>query len=129
MKLLLDSHALIWSGDDPAKVPATAMAAMQDPANELLVSVVSVWEMAIKFTKGNLPLSMPYRRWMDKAIADLELSIIPITLDHAERLVGLPFHHRDPFDRLLAAQALVETIPLVSGDAIFDAYGVPRIWT
>ena len=66
---------------------------------------------------GKLPLSLPYRPWMDKAVADLGLAVLPITLDHAERQVGLPFHHRDPFDRLIAAQALVEGIPLVSGDA------------
>jgi PIN domain nuclease of toxin-antitoxin system len=119
---------LIWSADDPAKVPVTAMTAMQNPANELLVSVVSAWEIAIKVGNGKLPLSLPYRTWIDKAIADLGLKMLSITLDHAERQVGLPFHHRDPFDRLLAAQALVESLMLVGRDAIFEAYGVTRIW-
>lgn len=64
---------------------------------------------------------------MDRAMADLALIVLPITLDHAERQAGLPFHHRDPFDRLLAAQALVEGIPLVGADAIFDQYGVNRM--
>ena len=68
MRLLLDSHTLIWSADAPAKLPATAMSMMQDPTNERLLSVGSIWEIAIKVGKGKLPLSLPYRAWMDKAI-------------------------------------------------------------
>jgi PIN domain nuclease of toxin-antitoxin system len=128
MKVLLDSHTLIWAVDDPAKITTTAMAALQNPGSELLVSAASVWEIAIKVGNGKLPLSLSYRAWMDKALADLSLSVLAVTLDHTERLVGLPFHHRDPFDRLVAVQALVEVIPLVSADPIFDAYGVNRIW-
>lgn len=129
MKVLLDSHSMIWALDNPTKLTPSATAALQDLRNQLLVSAASIWEIAIKFGKGRLPLSLPYRAWMDKAVADLGLTVLPITLDYAERQAGLPFHHRDPFDRLLAAQALVENCPLVSGDAIFDAYGVRRIWT
>lgn len=128
MRLLLDSHTLIWAVDDPSKVTLTVMVLLQNAANELLLSTATIWEIAIKVAKGNLPLSLPYRPWMDKAIADLDLTILPITLDHAERQIGLPFHHRDPFDRLLAAQALIEGVPLASADPIFDAYGVNRIW-
>ena len=128
MRLLLDSHTLIWAVDDPSKVTLTVMVLLQNAANELLLSTATIWEIAIKVAKGNLPLSLPYRPWMDKAIADLDLPILPITLDHAERQIGLPFHHRDPFDRLLAAQALIEGVPLASADPIFDAYGVNRIW-
>lgn len=128
MRVLLDSHTLIWAGDDPAKVPAPAMGVMQDPANDLFISAATIWEMAIKVAIGKLPLSLPYRQWLDKAVDDQGLSILPITLDHTERQISLPFHHRDPFDRLIAAQAIVEGIPLVSADAIFDAYVVNRIW-
>jgi PIN domain nuclease of toxin-antitoxin system len=128
MRVLLDSHTLIWAGDDPSKVSAPAMGVMQDPATELFLSPATIWEMAIKVALGKLPLSLPYRRWMDKAIADQRLALLAISLDHTERLVALPFHHRDPFDRLLAAQALVEGMPLVSADPIFDAYGVARLW-
>lgn len=128
MRLLVDSHTLIWSGDDPGKIPAIAMTMMSDPANDRLVSVATVWEIAIKFGNGKLPLSMPFRPWIDKAFADLKLDLLPLTLDHAERQITLPFHHRDPFDRLIAAQSLVEGIPLVSADPIFVAYGVTRIW-
>jgi PIN domain nuclease of toxin-antitoxin system len=128
MRVLVDSHTLLWSSDDPAKVPAPAMSVLQNPANELLISAATIWEVAIKVALGRLPLSLPYRQWMDKAIADQGLIILAVTLDHTERLISLPFHHRDPFDRLLISQALSEGTPLVSGDAVFDAYGVKRIW-
>lgn len=77
---------------------------------------------------GKLTLSQPYRQWMQKAIGDLSLSILPITVDYADAQAGLPWQHRDPFDRLLVAQALVEKIAIVSSDAILDSYGVNRVW-
>lgn len=128
MRLLLDSHTLIWSADEPARITPAAMAVMSDPANDLVLSAASLWEIAIKVGLGRLPLSLPYRQWMDKAMADLGLVVLPITLDHAERQASLPLHHRDPFDRLLVAQAQVEGVPLVSADAVLDAYGITRLW-
>jgi PIN domain nuclease of toxin-antitoxin system len=128
MRLLLDSHTLIWSADEPARITPTAMSALSDSANDLLLSAATLWELAIKGGKGNLPLLISYRHWMDRAIADLDLVILPITLEHAERQAGLPWHHRDPFDRLLVAQAQVEGLPLVSADPALDAYGITRLW-
>jgi PIN domain nuclease of toxin-antitoxin system len=84
--------------------------------------------MAIRFSLGKLLLSMHYRDWMDRVIAELVLAFLPIHFDHTERMANLPWHHRDQFDRMLAAQALVEPIKLVSSDVIFDRYGVDRIW-
>lgn len=128
MDVGLDSHTLIWAIDDPAKLSPTAAQLLRDPDNVLFVSVVTIWELAIKAATTKLPLSLPYRPWMDAAIAALDLRVIPITLDHTERQTTLPFHHKDPFDRLLAAQMLVERLPLLSADVIFDAYGVNRVW-
>jgi PIN domain nuclease of toxin-antitoxin system len=128
MRHLLDAHSLIWALDNPSKLGAAAVTALRDPANPLLISAGTMWELSIKSALGKLTLSLPFRQWMDKAMADLGLTVLAITLDHAERLTGLPFHHRDPFDRLLAAQVLVEQIPLASADAVFDQYGVNRIW-
>jgi PIN domain nuclease of toxin-antitoxin system len=128
MRLLLDSHTLIWSADRPDQITSSAMTAMSDPGNELLVSAATLWEIAIKFGLGRLPLSVPYRQWMEKAMVDLGLILLPITLDHTERQALLPWHHRDPFDRLLVAQAQVEGVPLVSADATLDPYGITRIW-
>lgn len=128
MRYLLDAHTLLWSQDDTTKLSATAMAELTDPSHDRLLSIVTIWEIGIKVAVGKLPLSKPFRQWIETAIADLVLIDLPITLDHVEQQSGLPFHHRDPFDRLLAAQALVENIPLISVDTIFDAYGVTRIW-
>jgi PIN domain nuclease of toxin-antitoxin system len=126
--VLLDTHALIWAVDDPTRLSPAAVVTLQDPANELLVSAATVWEVAIKVGVGKLTLSGPYRPWMIKALTDLGAAVLPITVEYADVQAGLPFHHRDPFDRLLVAQALVETVPVVSGDAQFDAYGVTRVW-
>ena len=128
MRVLLDSHTLIWAADDPAKLSDLARAVIEDPANDRLLSAATIWEISIKVGKGRLPLSLPYRAWMDRAIADLCLTLLPITLDHAERQSRLPDHHGDPFDRLLVAQSLFEAIPIVGIDVALDPYGVVRIW-
>jgi PIN domain nuclease of toxin-antitoxin system len=128
VRLLIDTHTLIWAADDPTRLSGLATAALQDPANDLLLSAATVWELAIKIGQGRLTLSLPYRQWMEKAITDLELSILPITVEYAERQAGLPAHHKDPFDRLIIAQALVEGIAVAGADPAFDAYGVTRIW-
>lgn len=94
----------------------------------MLVSIGTIWELAIKTGLGKLGLSLPYRQWMERATADLGLAVLPITLEHADRQMALPFHHRYPFDRLSVAQCLVESISLVSADTTFDQYGVTRIW-
>jgi PIN domain nuclease of toxin-antitoxin system len=129
VRYLLDAHALLWSQDDVNRLTNVATVALSDPTHDRLVSIATVWEIGIKVAIGKLPLSKPFRAWMDTAIADLAMTVLPISLDHVERLTQLEFHHRDPFDRLLIAQALVEDIPLISSDAQFDAYGVKRIWT
>jgi PIN domain nuclease of toxin-antitoxin system len=128
VRYLLDTHTLIWAQDDPAKLGSAAARTLRDPDSELLVSIATIWELGIKIAIGKLQLSLPFRPWVEKAILDLDLIESPIRIDFVERQVGLPFHHRDPFDRLLVAQALVEGLPLVGGDAIFDTYGVTRIW-
>lgn len=86
-----------------------------------------MWEIAIKLGTAKLALSMPYRQWMNQALAGLQASLLPITVEYAERQAELPSYHRDPFDRLLVAQALLEDVPVVSADA-FEQYGVARIW-
>ena len=128
MILLLDTHTLIWSSDDPTRLSAAALAAIQDPANDQVMSAATIWELAIKVGQGKIALSLPYRQWMDKVIVDLKLTVLPVTVDYAERQSALPFFHKDPFDRLMIAQALVDGIPIVSVDMDFDPYGVTRIW-
>lgn len=128
MRLLVDAHAILWAVDDPGQLSAVAVAALKDPANSLLVGAGTIWELSIKVGLGKLRLSLPFRQWMDRAIADLNLSILPITVEHADRQATLPLHHRDPFDRLLIAQALIESVGVVSSDTQFDHYGIVRVW-
>lgn len=128
MRVLIDSHALIWAVDEPSQLSPVASAALQDPANDRLLSAATVWEIAIKVGLKKLVLVSPFRQWMNQAIGDLALLMLPITVEYADVQAGLPNHHRDPFDRLIIAQALTEGIPVVSSDPAFDAYGVNRWW-
>ncbi len=123
-RLLLDTHALLWwLTDDPA-LSQRARELVADPANEPLVSSASVWEIAIKRSLGKLvaPEDLPER------IAEEGFSWLAITAHHAWQVRDLPPHHRDPFDRLLVAQALSEGLPIVSGDDRFSDYGVEIRW-
>lgn len=87
-----------------------------------------MWEIAIKVGIEKPVLLLPYRQWIDRAVADLEMSVLPITAEYADAQIGLPKHHRDPFDRLLVAQAQVENVPIVSSDPVLERYGIARIW-
>lgn len=128
MRLLLDTHAMLWAVEKNPKLTPAAQAALVDPANDRFLSAAAYWEIAIKVSVGKLTLAEPYLQFIQRAIQDLVLAILPITTDHAALVSGLPFHHRDPFDRMLVAQALTEPMPIVSGDPSLDAYGITRLW-
>jgi PIN domain nuclease of toxin-antitoxin system len=128
MRLLLDSHALIWYVDADHLVSRAAYDAISDRSIELLLSAATIWEISIKVGLQKLTLSKPYSDWMDKAVSDLGLNILPIKVGHANALLALENIHRDPFDRLMAAQSLVESVSIVSNDRVFDRYGVKRLW-
>jgi PIN domain nuclease of toxin-antitoxin system len=104
------------------------MAAICDPANRKLVSPATPWEVAIKVSLKKLDIGGPYRGFFPQHMLRNNFEWLPITDDHLAGVVALPFHHKDPFDRLLAAQAIAEGIPLVSADPAFDPYGITRIW-
>lgn len=128
MRLLIDSHALIWYVDQHQQLSSASHAAMSDPANELLLSAGSIWEIAIKIGLGKLVLTQPYLLWMSQALTDLGITVLPVTVEYADAQASLPRHHSDPFDRLIVAQALVEKVSIVSADASIDAYGITRLW-
>jgi PIN domain nuclease of toxin-antitoxin system len=128
VKLLLDTHTFILAVDQPSLLGPHAKPALEDPANDLVLSAATIWEIAIKVGLNKLTLSPPYRQRMTQAMHDLGVGVLPITVESADVLIELPQHHRDPFDRLLVAQATVENVPLVSNDAIFDQYGIVRVW-
>jgi PIN domain nuclease of toxin-antitoxin system len=128
VRMLLDTHTVIWWVDQDHLLSPSSYAAIADRANDLLLSAATIWEIAIKVGVKKLTLSLPFRQWMTRAMNDLEVTVLPVTVEYADVQAELPRHHRDPFDRLLVAQAIVENVQLVSNDPIFDQYGVARVW-
>lgn len=128
MKLLLDTHALLWWVTDAAALSRRARAAIAAPDNECLVSAASAWELAIKVSLGRLEVEGALSRFLSEQLAVNRFRALPVELAHAVRVASLPFHHRDPFDRLLVAQALEEGAAVVSADKVLSRYGCRRIW-
>ena len=128
MRLLLDTHAFLWWVQDARELSKKARAAIADPENECRLSLVSCWEMAIKQSLGKLRLPTSIERFIPEQLASNRFHQLGIEFRHVTRVAALAFHHRDPFDRLLAAQALEEGLAVVSSDAVFRQYGVKRIW-
>ncbi len=130
MNLLLDTHTLIWFVLADPHLSAIARALVVDPNNEIMVSPGSFWEMAIKVSKGKLALNQPYGNFIDLCLNQYGFRVLPIEPAHTTLLATMAFPpgHKDPFDRLLIAQAIVAGLPILSVDAAFDAYPVRRIW-
>jgi PIN domain nuclease of toxin-antitoxin system len=128
MRLLLDSHALLWFLANHPKLSSTAKNLIADPNNTLLLSLASVWELGIKVSVGKLSLADPFDVFIQQAIGRTSAVILPIELAHTLTYPTLPLHHRDPFDRLLIAQAITEQVSVVSNDAAFDPYPISRLW-
>ena len=128
MTVLLDTHTFLWFVLNDAQLSSMARNIIEDPMNEVLVSPATYWEIAIKVSRKKLDLLVPYNDFMQRGIVGNDFEILHIDPKHTEVVTTLPFHHKDPFDRLLIAQARSEGIPLVSADALFDDYAVSRIW-
>jgi PIN domain nuclease of toxin-antitoxin system len=128
MRVLLDTHAWLWFVLGDNSHSPTARSLIEDPGNEKLISPASYWETTIKISIGKFTLPQPYDQFIGHAIVGQGFSLLPILPEHTAALISLPFHHRDPFDRLLVAQALIEQIPLVSMDESLDAYTIQRRW-
>ena len=128
MRVLLDTHALLWFSLDDARLSDRAKSAIASRGNDLLVSPATLWEVAIKVSIGKYELDEEFAPFFSRVLAAYNMTLLPINVEHAAAVAGLPFHHRDPFDRLLIAQALCEDISIVSADRAFDRYNVRRIW-
>lgn len=128
MRLLLDTHVLLWWVDDDPQLSTQARNLISDAENDCYVSLVSAWEMAIKCATGKLKLAVSVHRYYQEHLPANDFLLLPIDLKHATLVETLPLHHRDPFDRLLIAQSWQEGLTLVSSDTAFDAYGATRIW-
>lgn len=129
MTLLLDTHAFLWWDSDADRLPDSLLATLRDPAHELVLSVVSVWEMQIKAALGRLELHAPLATLISEQQTKNGLRVLPISLRHVLALDDLDDHHKDPFDRLLIAQARSEGATLVSKDDVFRQYDVPLLWS
>ena len=128
MKVLLDTHAFIWWTVDPVRLGLQANRLCFDPANQMVLSVASVWEMQIKVMLGKLTVHRPLKQIIADQIQQNGLEVLPVDLEHVLRLDALPPLHKDPFDRLLVAQALAEGWDLISHDPAIMQYSVKVIW-
>jgi PIN domain nuclease of toxin-antitoxin system len=128
MRLLLDTHTLLWFLREPHLLSPRLLNTITSEETEAFVSIASLWEIAIKTSLNKLSLPKPYEELFPQAVTDSGLQLLPIRPAHIACICQLPHHHRDPFDRLLIAQAMAENMTLASCDSHFAAYGVPLIW-
>ena len=128
MRILLDTHTVLWWAADSAALSDEATKVIRNPRNYCFVSIASCWEMAIKVSIGKLRLTVPVERFVTEQIAENGFWQLPIEFRHVCKVESLPFHHRDPFDRLIVAQSSLEKMSVVSADKTLDLYGIKRIW-
>jgi PIN domain nuclease of toxin-antitoxin system len=124
----MDTHIFLWYVWDDPKVNEKVISLIESPDNQAYISMASLWEMAIKVSTGKLELTRPFERLLPELIYANGFDVLPISYAHTVAVSAMQFHHRDPFDRLLVAQSLVEDIPILSADAVLDAYNVTRLW-
>lgn len=128
MKLLLDTHTMLWFIAGSSNMSLSARSLIEDTSHEKLVSIASIWETAVKVSTGKMTLSAPFPALFPYQLQINGFDLLPVTIEHTAVVATLPFHHRDPFDRVLTAQAIEEKLTVVSIDKIFDDYGVARLW-
>ena len=128
MKLLLDTHALLWILAGDSRLSRRAARAYEDPSNDAFVSAVSLWEIGIKLSLGRLELSPDWFTTIESELVTNAMGWVPVHSRHCAGLAQLPFHHRDPFDRMLVVQARSEGMAIVSRDSWLSAYAVRRVW-
>jgi len=126
-RYLVDTHSLIWSFENNKKLPQSMKNIIDDARNEIFVSIASLWEMAIKRSNGKLDLSVSLNQLIEDIVLR-NIQILPINPSHVLKVETLPFHHKDPFDRIIAAQCLVENITAISADEFLDEYHVNRVF-
>lgn len=127
MDLLLDTHALIWFINGDNQLPEKSIKLIRNLENKCFVSVASIWEIAIKLSLGKLNLNGGFDE-ISKILRRYEIELLPITFEHLQKLMTLDFHHRDPFDRVIISQGLVEKLAVVTKDKFFKEYKVKVIW-
>jgi PIN domain nuclease of toxin-antitoxin system len=125
---LLDTHTFLWFIGGDIQLPQTARQLIEDIDNEMLLSTVSLWKIALKSSLGKLTLVEPFNELIPREMMANEIQLFPISISALSQLTTLPFHHRDPFDRLIIAQAMAENLIVISGDSEFSQYSIDLIW-
>jgi len=128
MNVLLDTHAFLWFVQDNPKLSTVARQLIENPQTYPFLSIASLWEIAIKISLKKLELTQPFEEFIPNQLSMNGIGILNITIRHTAAITTLPFHNRDPFDRLLAVQSKLENMSLVSADTTFDEYGIVRVW-
>jgi PIN domain nuclease of toxin-antitoxin system len=128
VRVLLDTHALVWALGDPDRLSSRARGTIADQATVVFVSLTSAWELAILQSLDRVRLKVPLATLFTEGLAALRFHLLPIRLPHIAGVAELPMHHRDPFDRLIVSTALAERLTVVSADRAFTRYGVPVVW-
>ncbi len=128
MNFLLDTQALLWFMLDDSRLSVKARKTIVDAEGLVFISPASLWEIAIKISLGKYTLPAPFATFWEEQILINGFTLLPISVLHTAQVIEMPFHHRDPFDRLIIAQAHEEGIPVISSDTMFDLYGVERLW-
>jgi PIN domain nuclease of toxin-antitoxin system len=128
MRLLLDTHAFLWFIEGSPNLSGVAKGAIENRENQRFLSIASLWEIAIKVSVGKLALDMTLTELVEREVYGNAIEIMTIRSEHLDQLAKLPFHHKDPFDRLMISQSLVESLPVVTRDSAFELYPVQMLW-
>ena len=128
MKCILDTHALLWILSDDKRLSKNAQTQFLDIKNTIYLSMASIWEISIKVSLNKLEIKSSLETLVEKHIIENDILLLNIKPEHVYPLAKLPFHHRDPFDRLIVSQAIYEKMPIISSDKDFDLYSIKRIW-
>lgn len=128
MKYLLDTHTFLWYVNNDNKLSETSKNIIANQENSIFLSIASIWEIAIKVSLNKLKIPLPLTSFVHTQLNDNDISLLHISVEHTDKVTELPFHHRDPFDRLIIAQFIVENMPIIGNDTLFDNYMIRRIW-
>ena len=128
MRMLIDTHTFLWFVTNDSKLSDYALNLIENDTNEVLLSTLNLWEIAIKFSIGKLILHQPFQEFIDEELQTNNIQLLSLEISHIKKVADLPLHHRDPFDRMLIAQSVIEGLPIISADSVFDVYGVVRLW-
>jgi len=128
VNILLDTHAFLRFIKDDPMLSSSAKILIENIDNDRFISLASIWEIAIKTSLNKLEIAKPFSEFIPNQLKQNYINLLPINISHLIKVAELPFYHRDPFDRLMISQSLIEKIPIISKDTVFDDYGIKQFW-